>query len=136
MRDFILLSNLILFLLTWISIYIGLPWFKKTFPDKPNQRSSHSESKVEQTPKKRQKSASLSRRVSKGASGAPPPPKYLHFSRSPDRRYPLGGTFEPSPPTLSYTPLTSSFANVKHPSSAAVWAYAHLDKELLLRGPG
>ena len=29
--------------------------------------------------KKHQKSASLSRSVSEGASGAPPPPKYLHF---------------------------------------------------------
>ena len=60
--------------------------------------------------------------------GCPTAPKIPPFLTFPRPTLPqVGGTFEPSPPTLSYTPLTSSFANVKHPSSAAVWAYAYLD---------
>ena len=64
-----------------------------------------------------------------GCLGCPTAPKIPPFFTFPRPALPqVGGTFEPSPPTLSYTPLTSSFASVKHPSSAAVWAYAHLDK--------
>ena len=62
-----------------------------------------------------------------GCLGCPTDPKIRPFLTFPRQALPLvGGTFEPSPPT-PYTPLTFSFAHVKHPSSAAVWAYAHLD---------
>ena len=65
-----------------------------------------------------------------GCLRCPTAPKIRPFLTFPRQALPLlGGTCEPSPPTLSYTPLTSSFANVKHPSSAAVWAYAHLDNK-------
>ena len=68
-----------------------------------------------------------------GCLRCPTAPKIRPFFTFPRQALPLvGGTFEPSPPTLSYIPLTSSFANVKHPSSAAVWAYAHLDKIKIL----
>ena len=88
-------------------------------------------------PKIVQKSApspGLPPRVLPGCLGYPPAPKIPPFFTFPRPALPqVGGTFEPSPPTLSYTPLTSSFANVKHPSSAAVWAYAHLDRDRDLR---
>ena len=35
------MNNFVIFLLTWISIYIALPFFRKYFPDRPNKRSSH-----------------------------------------------------------------------------------------------
>ena len=67
-----------------------------------------------------------------GCLGCPTASKIPPFFTFPRPGLPqVGGTFEPSPPALSYTPLTSSFANVKHPSSAAVWAYAHLDMKNL-----
>ena len=67
-----------------------------------------------------------------GCLRCPTAPKIRPFFTFPRQALPLlGGTFEPSPPTLSYIPLTSSFANVKPPSSAADWAYAHLDNGFL-----
>ena len=41
MKKTILLEFLISFIINWFLIYINLPFFKKFFPDKPNQRSSH-----------------------------------------------------------------------------------------------
>ena len=41
MNKKILLELLISFIVNWILIYINLPFFRKFFPDKPNQRSSH-----------------------------------------------------------------------------------------------
>ena len=81
--------------------------------------------------KKHPKSAPLSRSASKGAPRVPRvPPRPQNtsiFDVPPTGVTPSRGNVPPSPPTLSYTPLTSSPANMKHPSSAAVWAYAHLD---------
>ena len=77
-----------------------------------------------------QKTSKISIPLQEGLQGClrcPTAPKIRPFLTFPRQALPLvGGMFEPSPPT-PYTPLTSSFANVKHPSSAAVWAYAHLD---------
>ena len=48
-----------------------------------------------------------------GCLGCPTVPKIPPFLTFPRPALPqVGGTFEPSPPTLSYTPLTSSFATV------------------------
>ena len=75
-----------------------------------------------------------SKKTSKISTPAPRVPRVPHrpqntsiFDVPPTGVTPSRGNVPPSPPTLSYTPLTSSTANMKHPSSAAVWAYAHLD---------
>ena len=75
-----------------------------------------------------------SKKTSKISTPAPRVPRVPHrpqntsiFDVPPTGVTPSRGNVPPSPPTLSYTPLTSSPANMKHPSSATVWAYAHLD---------
>ena len=45
MNKKIFLELLISFIINWILIYTNLPFFRKFFPDKPNQRSSHIQTK-------------------------------------------------------------------------------------------
>ena len=93
----------------------GVPGIPKGAKGSPNASQN--------VPQNHPKSAPLSRSASRGAPGVPRVPRRpQNTSIFPSRR-----NVPPSPPTLCYTPLTSSPANVKHPSSAAVWAYAHLD---------
>ena len=81
-------------------------------------------------------SPGLPPRVLPGCLGYPAAPKippFLMFSRPalPHVR----GTFT-SPLPLSATPHSVPRANVKHPSSAAVWAYAHLNYAYAESAPG
>ena len=65
-----------------------------------------------------------------GCLGYPAAPKMLPFLMfSPPALPHVRGTFT-SPLPLSATPHSVPRANVKHPSSAAVWAYAHLNNKL------